>query len=75
MEKDYLMKEFELFDGDKFITFNVYDLNLARNVITVATTSDGRISVQTFDLQQDELGCFFEYGYWFPQRIYVEDFQ
>ncbi len=37
MEKDYYIKEFELFD-DRFITFNIY-------------------------------------GYWFPQRIYVEDFQ
>lgn len=71
---NYYMKEFELFDGEGFVTFNIYDIKEYSRQITVAISSQGRISVQTYELQEDEDGWFFEYGYWHTTRIDLSDF-
>lgn len=73
--KKYYLSEFELFDGDAFITFNIVDLNTYHNIITVAATNRGRISVATYDLLSDEDGkMYFEYGQLYG-NIYVDDFE
>ena len=43
------MSEFELFDGDHYVTFNIIDINAVRNEITVAVSNEGKISICTFD--------------------------
>ena len=57
------MKEHNIFDGEDFVKFNVIDTNLDATTITVAVTTQGRISVETFDLLEDDnKDLYFEYG-------------
>ena len=53
MKKQYQLSEFQFYDGEEFITFNLIDINTEKKEITVAVTDRGRISVHTFDLLAD----------------------
>ena len=70
-EKTYL-KEFEYWDGEKFITFDM--LELTDNKIIVAVTNQGKISYLEYDLLKDEKGLYFEYGRSYA-RIDINDFE
>ena len=61
MNKFYL-KEFQHFDGEDDVIFNIVELNVDSNKITVAVTKCGKISVTEYDLFTDENGLYFEYG-------------
>lgn len=62
MKKQYQISEFQFYDGEAFITFNLIDINTEKKEITVAVTNRGRISVRTFDLLEDCGRLYFEYG-------------
>ena len=68
------MLEYELYNGEHFVTFNIVDLNKANKVATIATTCAGKISVQEIDLYQGENGLCFEYGPLF-EVINIDDFE
>ena len=71
--KGYLC-EFELFDGDHFVTFNIIGVDTVKNEITVAVSDKGRISVCTFCLMSDlNETLYFEYGVML-ERIALDDF-
>ena len=71
----YYLSEFELYDGEAFITFNIGGIDLDRNEIQVAVTGRGRISVIKYDLLTDKNGrLYFEYGVMF-KRIYLDEFE
>jgi len=70
----YCLSEFSLYDGDHFITFNIVDINTDKNEITVTVSSDGKISVCTFDLKCKDGLLYFEYGVMY-QMIVVDDFE
>ena len=73
--KKYYLKEFEYFDGENFITFNIVSINFERKTIEVAVTDRGKISVIEYDLHQDGKGDFyFEFGPSY-ERIAVDDFE
>lgn len=73
--KKYYLKEFEYFDGECNITFNIVDINFEKKTILVAITNRGKIYQQEFDLIQDDNGdFFFEYGCMFD-KIAVDDFE
>jgi hypothetical protein len=72
--KRYYLYEFQLFDGEDFITFNIVDINAERNEITVAVTDRGKISVITYELKRDGDRLYFEYGQFF-KKINVDDFE
>jgi len=72
--KKYYLSEFQLFDGEEFITFNIVDINTERNEITVAVTDRGKISVITYDLKRDGDRFYFEYGV-MCDKIKVDDFE
>lgn len=74
MKNKFYLKEFQYFDGESFVTFNIYDLNESKKTITVAITNQGRISLLEYDLLQDEEGLYFEYGVNYT-RINVDDFE
>lgn len=61
MKKQYQISEFQFYDGEAFITFNLIDINTEKKEITVAVTNRGRISVRTFDLLEDCGRLYFEY--------------
>ena len=50
----YYLSEFELYDGEAFITFNIVGIDLDRNEVQVAVTDRGRIGVVTYDLLTDK---------------------
>lgn len=73
--RKYYLSEFELYDGEAFITFNIVYVDLDRNEVQIAVTDRGRISVITYDLFKDKNGnLYFEYGVMFT-RIYLDDFE
>ena len=74
MKKQYQLSEFQFYDGEEFITFNLIDKNNKKKEITVAVTDRGHISVRTFDLLEDRGRLYFEYGVGFNQ-IDVNDFE
>ena len=73
--RKYYLSEFELYDGEVFITFNIVYVDLDRNEVQIAVTDRGRISVITYDLFKDKNGnLYLEYGVMFT-RIYLDDFE
>ena len=68
------MLEYEMYNGEHFITFDIVDLNKENNVATMAITCAGKISVQEIDLQEDENGLYFEYGPLF-NIIRIDEFE
>lgn len=44
------MFEYEFFDGDHFITFDIIDVDEENEQITVAISNQGRITQDTFPL-------------------------
>ena len=73
--KKYYLSEFQLYDGEVFITFNIVAINTDKNEITVAISNRGRISVTTYDLLTDSNGfLYFEYGIDY-EKINIDDFE
>ena len=48
--RNYYLKEFQYFDGECNITFNIVDINFDKKTIKVAVTNRGKISVIEYDL-------------------------
>ncbi len=74
MNKFYL-KEFQHFDGEDDVIFNIVELNTDSNKITVAVTKCGRITVTDYALFTDENGLYFEYGVAGQKHIHIDDFE
>ena len=73
--KKYYLSDFQLYDGEVFITFNIVAIDTSKNEITVAVSNRGRISVTTYDLLTDSNGfLYFEYGIDY-EKINIDDFE
>lgn len=73
--RKYYLSEFELYDGEAFITFNIVGIDLDKKEIQVAVTDRGRISVVTYDLMTDKhVRLYFEYGVMY-ERVYPDEFE
>lgn len=72
MNKFYL-KEFQFFDGENTVVFNI--VAVKENQITIAVTKCGKISVSDYDLYTDENGLYFEYGIAGQEHIHIDDFE
>lgn len=69
------LKEFQYFNGEYNVIFNIIDLNIDKMTITLALTRQGKISVLEYDLYEDKDGnLFFEYGCEYT-KIKVDDFE
>ena len=74
MESEYYLKEFDFFDGECFITFNIIEINFSKQTILVAVSNRGKLSYIEYDLREDEdYEYYFTYGYDFT-KIYLKDF-
>ena len=67
------MAEYQHFDGETLITFDIVSVNERTNEVQVAVTNRGKISVITYDLYTDCSGEYFEYGCEY-KKIYLDDF-
>ena len=73
--RKYYLSEFELYDGEAFITFNIVGIDLDKKEIQVAVTDRGRISVVTYDLMTDKHDrLYFDYGVMY-ERLYPDEFE
>ena len=73
--KKYYLSEFQLYDGEAYVTFNIVAIDTNKNEITVAISNRGRISVTTYDLLTDSNGfLYFEYGIDY-EKINIDDFE
>lgn len=73
--RSYYLKEFQFFDGDNNITFNIVDIDFDNRSISIAVTDRGKISVREFTLRKDENeNYYFNYGI-MCDEIYVDDFE
>ncbi len=72
MDKFYL-KEFQFFDGENTVVFNI--VAVEENKITIAVTKCGKISVSDYDLFTDENGLYFEYGITGQEHIHIDEFE
>ena len=73
--RKYYLSEFEWFDGEEYITFNIVGIDAAKNEIQIAVTNRGKISVITYDLLTDKNGrLYFEYGAMF-EHVHLDDFE
>lgn len=73
--KRYYLKEFQYYNGECFITFNIVDINTEKMIITLAVSNQGKISVIEYDLFRDkENNLFFEYSCEHT-KIDIEDFE
>ena len=73
--RKYYLSEFELYDGEAFITLNIVGIDLDKKEIQVAVTDRGRISDVTYDLMTDKHDrLYFEYGVMY-ERVYPDEFE
>ncbi len=76
------MFEYDYFDGDHFITFDIIEVDEDNGKITLAISNQGRITQDTFDLFEDneideELTNdirYFEFGL-YADKIYLNQFE
>ena len=72
--KDYRNLQNDCFDGECFTFFDIIEVNAEKENITVMVTHQGKLTMRTFDLLQDENeDVFFEYGPCY-EKIYLEQF-
>jgi len=72
MNDKIYMKEFQYWNGERFITFDM--LEMSDTAVVVAVTNEGKISVCEYELREDENGLYFEYGINYV-RINIKDFE
>lgn len=73
--KNYYLNEFEYYDGECFIKFNIVNIKFENQTIEIAVTNRGKISVIECDLLQDCNGDFyFKYGCML-EKIKLNDFE
>lgn len=74
MKDKYFMKEYQHYDGEAFITFNIVEFSELKNEVTVAITNRGRITVVSYDVFKNDKGFYFEYGCDYV-KIMIDDFE
>ncbi len=67
------MCEFEYFDGDHYIIFDIIESDADNAKITLAISNQGRITQDTFNLLDIDNEPYFEYGL-YQEKIYLDDF-
>lgn len=74
--RDYLLfSEFELSDVDYDVIFDIVDIDLWYETVTVAITDNGKITQDTYQLIRDKDGrYYFEYGRFYEKKVYIDEF-
>lgn len=72
--KDYRNLQNDYYDGESFVYFDIISVDAENENITVMVSHQGKLTMQTFELMEDEdKDVFFEYGPCF-EKIYLENF-
>ena len=73
MRNKFYLKEFQFFDGEDTVVFNI--VAVEGNKVTVAVTNGGKSVVNDYDLYEDVNGVYFEYGIAGQEHIHIDDFE
>lgn len=65
---------FDFNDGESLIRFDTVAFYPDRNEIIYAITNNGKISVITYDVFEDDKGHYIEYGN-VQEKIYLDDLE
>ena len=69
------LSEFEHFDGENNVKFNIIDIDTEKMTINLAITHTGKIILTEYDLKRDKNNnLYFEYGIEF-NKINIDDFE
>lgn len=68
------MYEYDYFDGDHFITFDIIEIDDKNKEITLAISDQGKITQDTFEMKEKDGWRYFEYGI-YADKIYLDDFE
>lgn len=68
------MFEYDYFDGDHFITFDIIEVDEENNEITLVISDQGKITQVTFELKEKDGWRYFEFGI-YADKIYLDDFE
>ena len=71
---EYYLKQYDYFDGEEFITFNIVYIDLDKKLIQVAVSNRGKISVVEYDLHGENCNLFFYYGQTL-EKIKINEFE
>lgn len=74
MTNQMYLREYQLFDGEATIVFNIIYLDLRKCEIQVAVTNRGKISIVTYDIYEQDNEKYFEYGCEYT-KLYIKDFK
>ena len=73
--KNYFLKQFDYFDGEYDVKFNIVDIDIDKMTINLAITHTGKIILTEYDLKRDKNNnLYFEYGIEF-NKIKVDNFE
>lgn len=71
----YYLREFQLYDGERTVTFNIVGIDFALRRARIAVSKDGGISVSDYNLLTDANGeLYFEYGICYD-KVSISDFE
>ena len=73
MKDKFYLKEFQLFDGEDTVVFNI--VAVADTKIEVAVTKCGKITVTDYDLFEDQNGMYFAYGIAGSTHVHIDEFE
>ncbi len=68
------MLEYDFWNGDHFITFDIIGIDENNNEITLAISEQGKITQDTYPLLGDGKDRYFEYGKFYENKIALNDF-
>lgn len=74
MKNENYMKEYQHFDGDHSITFNLIEVNTDNCTVTVAISNQGKLTQETVELREENGQLYFEYGV-MNEKIFIDDFE
>ena len=73
MRNKYYMKEYQHFNGDYNVIFNLIEVNTDNDTVTVIVNNLGKITQRTFELKEENGWLYFEYGV-MNEQIFIDDF-
>ena len=74
MTNQMYLAEYQILEGEVYITFNIVYLNSKKREVQVAVTNRGKITIVTYDLYYTEKDFYFEYGCDYT-KVYIKDFK
>lgn len=74
-KREFYLYENRVYINDRYITFNIIELDRNAKKVTVNICNLGHHTIDTFELLDVNGLTYFEYGNPIPKKIYIDDFK